>query len=113
MTATNMFSNFGGFRCRTPLKVLYHKSANLPYALRMPLQILKRANLERLRPVVYLLSAFYTQNKPRPAFPEKATYTPPLAYLKLRNLITVTLVTGHLYNEIHIVRNRKFTQALP
>ena len=51
-----------------------------------PLQIMKRASLERLRPVVYLSSAFYTLSKPTPAFSVKATYTPPLAYLKLRKL---------------------------
>ena len=40
------------------LKVLYHGSANLPYTLHIPLHILKRASLARLRPVVYLSSAF-------------------------------------------------------
>ena len=49
------------------LKVLYHGNANLP-SLRIPLQILKRASLARLRPVVYLSSAFYTQSKPRLPF---------------------------------------------
>ena len=66
----------GGF-C---LDVLYHGNANLPYTLCIPLQIFKRANLVRLRPVIYLLSAFYTH------FSVKANYTPPLAYLKLRKL---------------------------
>ena len=68
------------------LKVLYHGSASLPYTLRIPLQILKRTSLTRLRPVVYLWSAFYTLSKPTLAFSGKATYTSPLAYLKLRKL---------------------------
>ena len=77
------------------LKVLYHGSANLPYTLRIPLQILKRARLVRLRPVIYLSSAFYTQSKPTPAFSVKATYTLPLAYLKLRKLMFPHNGTGY------------------
>ena len=50
------------------------------------IQILKRASLVRLRPVVYLPPAFYTHSKPTLAFSVKVTYTPPLAYLKLRKL---------------------------
>ena len=68
------------------LKVLYHGSDNHPYNLHISLQILKRASLVGLRPVVYLLSAFYIQTKLTPAFSVMATYTPPLAYLKLRKL---------------------------
>ena len=55
------------------LKVIYHGSANLPYLLRKPLQILKRASLARLPQLFIYLSAFYTQSKSTPAFSVKAT----------------------------------------
>ena len=77
------------------LKVLYHGSANLPYNRHISLQILKRASLVGLRPVVYLLSAFYIQAKLTHAFSVKATYTPPLAYLKLRKLSFPYNCTGY------------------
>ena len=94
-------------------KLLYHGRANLPYTI---------TNLEKSQPIVtppsfFPSSAFYTQSKPTPAFLVKATYTPPLAYLKLRKwcflkLHWLLVCFGQLFNEIHIVRNWKFTHAL-
>ena len=110
-----VFAGWGGF-CQDIIeymKVLDHGSANFPFTLCIPLLFLKRASLERLCPVVYLSSAFYTQNKPTPAFTVKVTFTPPLAYLKLRKWYWLLVYFGQLYKEIHIFRNRKFTQACP
>ena len=87
------------------LKVLYHGSENHPYNLHISLQILKRASLVGLRSVVYLLSAFYIQTKLTHAFSVKATYTPPLAYLKLRKLSFPYNCTGYWYVLVtHIMR---------
>ena len=97
------------------LKVLYHRSTNLPYII----QILKRTNLARLHPVLYLSSAFYTQSKPTPAlFSDNYIYSPSCLPQTQKVVVSTQLhwllvCFGHLYNEIHIVRNRKFTQALP
>ena len=52
------------------------------------------------------------------AFSVKATYTPPLDYLKTQKVVVssqlhwLLVCFGQLYNEIHVVRNRKFTQGL-
>ena len=54
------------------VKVLYHGSANVAYNLHIPLQILRRTSLARFCPVVYLSSAYYTQ-QPTPVFSLKAT----------------------------------------
>ena len=63
---------------------------------------LERASLPRLRPVVYLSSAFYTQSKPIPALSVKATYTPPLTFLELRKLYFPPNCTGY-YSALLII----------
>ena len=86
------------------LNVLYHGSANLPYTLRIPLQILKRANLARLRPVVYFSCILHTEQK-TPAFSAKDTYTPPPPpSLQLSSescsFLTTALVTSMFWSAI-------------
>ena len=54
-----------------------------------------------------------------PDFSVKATYTPHLAFPKTQKVVVSSKLQrllecfGQLYNEIHVVRNQKFTQALP
>ena len=88
------------------LKVLYNGSANLPYTLRIPLQILKRASLARAHPVVYLSSAFYTQSKPTSAFSVKATLLPLLltTYSESCSSPTVALVASMFWSH-YIMRS--------
>ena len=85
------------------LKVLYHGSANLVFTLSIALKVLKKASLARLRPVIYLSSAFYTQTKPTSAFSVNATYV--LSLLLTSNsescsFLTIALVTSMFWSAI-------------
>ena len=101
------------------LKMLYHGNANLPYTLRIPVQILYwYTGIVRLSPVIYLLFAFYTQSKPTPTFSLKATYTPSCLTQTQKEVFSSQLhwllvYFGHLYNENYIVKNPRFLDRAP
>ena len=79
---------------------------------RIPLQILKSASLVRLLPVVYLLSAFYTQQTNAGLFSESYMYSPSCLpqtqkVVVFSQLHWLLVSFGQLYNEIRLVRNQK------
>ena len=68
------------------------------------LQIMKRASLEGLHPVVYLSVCILHTEQTNACLFSKSYIYPPLAYLKLRKLSVPHQCIGQLYNKIHIIR---------
>ena len=92
------------------LKVLYHGSANLPYTLRIPLQILKRASLETPPCCLFVICILYTEQTNTCFFSESYIYSPSCLPQTQKVVVSSQLhwllvCFGQLYNEIHRVRN--------
>ena len=102
------------------LKVLYHGSANLLFTLHIPITNIEKGWPSETPPsCLFVICILHTEQTNACLFSEGYIYSPSCLPQTRKVVVSSQLhhwllvCFGQLYNEIHLVRNRKFIQVLP